>query len=93
MSGAWDGGQYDTFQGQGSGFYDPTSSPYNFGESAGAGSTQPGGYSYPNFMTPSDPYAPTDQTGKYFCIKLSTTDKKEISHTLLTISLYNSKFM
>ena len=71
MSGAWDGGQYDTFQGQGSGFYDPTSSPYNFGESAGAGTTQPGGYSYPNFMTPSDPYAPTDQTGKYFFNTLS----------------------
>ena len=65
MSGAWDG-QYDTFQGQSAGFYDPNSSQYNYGDVASAGNLQPGSNTYPSFMTPTDPYATLDQQGNYF---------------------------
>lgn len=61
MSSGWDG-QYEAFQGQSGGFYDPTSSQYNYSD-ASAGNVQQGGSAYPNFMTPSDPYATTDQQG------------------------------
>ena len=59
MSSNWDG-QYDAFQGQSGGFYDPTASQYNYGD-ASAGNSQPAGNPYPNFMTPADPYSPVDQ--------------------------------
>ena len=67
MSGGWDG-QYDAFQGQGGGsglgggFYNPTS-PYNFGDTATVGGIQSMGNTYPNIMTPSDPYAEVNQQG------------------------------
>ena len=63
MNGPWDG-QYDTFQGQGGGFYDPTSSQYNYDNAASTGGSQPGGNAYPTYMTPTDPYATLDQQGK-----------------------------
>lgn len=61
MSGAWDG-QYENFQGQGGGFYDPTSSQYNY-DTASVGSSHPTGNAYPNFMTPTDPYAELNSQG------------------------------
>ena len=63
MSTGWDG-QYDAFQGQSSGFYDPTASQYNYGD-ASAGSAQHGGSAYPNFMTPADPYSTINEQGKH----------------------------
>ena len=60
MNAGWNG-QYDSFQGQGGSFYDPASSQYNY--DASSGSSQPGSNAYPNFMTPTDPYATIDQQG------------------------------
>ena len=59
MDSGWDG-QYSGFQGQSGGFYDPTTSEYNYGNASG-GSSQHGGNQYPNFMTPTDPYSTIDQ--------------------------------
>jgi len=60
MNAGWNG-QYDSFQGQSGSFYDPASSQYNY--DASTGSSQPGSNAYPNFMTPTDPYATIDQQG------------------------------